>query len=106
MVAVPCCAAMKAPSPVKAGAWRNQPARRCWPHGHAARAPPTPARTRVCVRVQGELGFFWATKIGGPSHGFDLEGQCLLPLLANARHKARTSRHPRHSLTLTRKPEA
>ena len=35
----------------------------------------------------GELGFFWATKIGGPSHGFDLEGQCLLPLLANARHK-------------------
>jgi hypothetical protein len=35
----------------------------------------------------GELGFFWATKIGGPSHGFDIEGQCLLPLLANARHK-------------------
>lgn len=35
----------------------------------------------------GELGFFWATKIGGPSHGFDFEGQCLLPLLANARHK-------------------
>jgi hypothetical protein len=37
---------------------------------------------------QGELGFFWATKIGGPSHGFDFEGQCLLPLLANARNKA------------------
>ncbi|KAL1520740.1 hypothetical protein AB1Y20_022308 [Prymnesium parvum] len=36
---------------------------------------------------KGELGFFWATKIGGPSHGFDVEGQCLLPLLANARHK-------------------
>merc|ERR550525_1122045 len=36
----------------------------------------------------GELGLFWATKIGGPSHGFDIEGQCLLPLLANARHKA------------------
>jgi len=34
-----------------------------------------------------ELGFFWATKIGGPSHGFDFEAQCLLPLLANARHK-------------------
>uniref|UniRef100_A0A7S2SDW3 Uncharacterized protein n=1 Tax=Rhizochromulina marina TaxID=1034831 RepID=A0A7S2SDW3_9STRA len=34
-----------------------------------------------------ELGFFWATKIGGPSHGFDIEGQCLLPLIANARHK-------------------
>jgi len=35
----------------------------------------------------GELGFFWATKIGGPSHGFDFEAQCLLPLLCNARHK-------------------
>eukprot|EP00854_Cymbomonas_tetramitiformis_P003409 gene3409-4288_t len=34
-----------------------------------------------------ELGLFWATKIGGPSHGFDIEGQCLLPLLCNARHK-------------------
>jgi len=35
----------------------------------------------------GELGLWWATKIGGPSHGFDFEGQCLLPLLCNARHK-------------------
>jgi len=35
-----------------------------------------------------ELGLFWATKIGGPSHGFDYEAQCLLPLLCNARHKA------------------
>jgi len=35
----------------------------------------------------GELGLFWATKIGGPSHGFDFETQCVLPLLANARHK-------------------
>lgn len=36
---------------------------------------------------EGELGLFWATKIGGPSHGFDYEGQCHLPLLANARSK-------------------
>lgn len=36
---------------------------------------------------KGELGFFWATKIGGPSHGFDYEAQCLLPLLCNARSK-------------------
>lgn len=35
----------------------------------------------------GELGLFWATKIGGPSHGFDIEGPCILPLLANARTK-------------------
>mmetsp|Transcript_24064 Transcript_24064/g.46949 ORF Transcript_24064/g.46949 Transcript_24064/m.46949 type:complete len:628 (+) Transcript_24064:161-2044(+) len=34
-----------------------------------------------------ELSFFWATKIGGPSHGFDFEAQCILPLLANARSK-------------------
>eukprot|EP00931_Biecheleriopsis_adriatica_P006461 TRINITY_DN10785_c0_g1_i3.p1 TRINITY_DN10785_c0_g1~~TRINITY_DN10785_c0_g1_i3.p1 ORF type:complete len:480 (-),score=100.06 TRINITY_DN10785_c0_g1_i3:27-1466(-) len=51
-----------------------------------------PSRTEVGDIVvhedgPGELGFFWATKIGGPSHGFDIEGQCLLPLLANARHK-------------------
>lgn len=37
--------------------------------------------------AEGELGFFWSTKIGGPSHGFDYEGQCILPLLANARNK-------------------
>lgn len=43
----------------------------------------------------GELGFFWATKIGGPSHGFDYEGQCLLPLLANARHKVVLVTDPR-----------
>lgn len=37
---------------------------------------------------EGDLGLFWATKIGGPSHGFDVEGQCILPLLCNARSKA------------------
>eukprot|EP00928_Gymnodinium_smaydae_P063619 TRINITY_DN4713_c0_g1_i1.p1 TRINITY_DN4713_c0_g1~~TRINITY_DN4713_c0_g1_i1.p1 ORF type:complete len:593 (-),score=67.12 TRINITY_DN4713_c0_g1_i1:18-1796(-) len=42
---------------------------------------------RVHEDEANELGFFWATKIGGPSHGFDFEGQCLLPLLSNARHK-------------------
>eukprot|EP00931_Biecheleriopsis_adriatica_P038739 TRINITY_DN2214_c0_g1_i3.p1 TRINITY_DN2214_c0_g1~~TRINITY_DN2214_c0_g1_i3.p1 ORF type:complete len:700 (-),score=141.81 TRINITY_DN2214_c0_g1_i3:108-2207(-) len=42
-------------------------------------------RTHECE--VGDLGLFWATKIGGPSHGFDFEGQCLLPLLANARSK-------------------
>ena len=54
------------------------------------REPTSVAHTdalRTHEDAAGELGFFWATKIGGPSHGFDLEGQCLLPLLANARHK-------------------
>eukprot|EP00192_Tetraselmis_astigmatica_P011853 CAMPEP_0117681788 /NCGR_PEP_ID=MMETSP0804-20121206/19205_1 /TAXON_ID=1074897 /ORGANISM="Tetraselmis astigmatica, Strain CCMP880" /LENGTH=397 /DNA_ID=CAMNT_0005491641 /DNA_START=241 /DNA_END=1434 /DNA_ORIENTATION=- len=36
---------------------------------------------------EGGLEVFWATKIGGPSHGFDYEGQCLMPLVCNARHK-------------------
>ena len=55
---------------------------------------------RVHEDAEGELGLWWATKIGGPSHGFDLEGQCLLPLLCNARHKvilvsdARFPHHP------------
>merc|ERR1712232_1138917 len=42
---------------------------------------------RIHEDEENELGLFWATKIGGPSHGFDVEAQCLLPLLANARHK-------------------
>mmetsp|Transcript_72489 Transcript_72489/g.169836 ORF Transcript_72489/g.169836 Transcript_72489/m.169836 type:complete len:410 (-) Transcript_72489:49-1278(-) len=45
------------------------------------------AALRTHEDCAGELGFFWATKIGGPSHGFDYETQCILPLLANARHK-------------------
>jgi len=44
-------------------------------------------RLRTHEDAENELGHFWATKIGGPSHGFDFEAQCLLPLLANARHK-------------------
>ena len=31
--------------------------------------------------------YFWATKIGGPSHGFDIAPQCLYSLLGNARNK-------------------
>mmetsp|Transcript_102466 Transcript_102466/g.182018 ORF Transcript_102466/g.182018 Transcript_102466/m.182018 type:complete len:604 (-) Transcript_102466:51-1862(-) len=54
-----------------------QPTRTEWDHG-----------LLIHEDAPGELGYFWATKIGGPSHGFDLEGQCLLPLLCNARHKA------------------
>ena len=46
-----------------------------------------PNKLRTHEDAHGELGFFWATKIGGPSHGFDYESQCILPLLANARHK-------------------
>eukprot|EP00435_Cladocopium_sp_Y103_P000301 s2757_g1.t1 len=50
------------------------------------------------IRVHEEDGLelFWATKIGGPSHGFDVEGQCHLPLLANARSKAESPVLPRN----------
>lgn len=40
--------------------------------------------------------FFWATKIGGPSHGFDFETPCVLPITANARHKAVLVDDPRN----------
>ncbi|CAE7816261.1 unnamed protein product [Symbiodinium sp. CCMP2456] len=39
------------------------------------------------TREEDDLELAWATKIGGPSHGFDHEGRCLLPLLCNARHR-------------------
>merc|ERR1712139_285243 len=42
-----------------------------------------------------ELGLFWATKIGGPSHGFDYEAHCVLPLLANAKQKTIFVKDPR-----------
>eukprot|EP00747_Dinoflagellata_sp_TGD_P210939 gnl/TRDRNA2_/TRDRNA2_84161_c0_seq1.p1 gnl/TRDRNA2_/TRDRNA2_84161_c0~~gnl/TRDRNA2_/TRDRNA2_84161_c0_seq1.p1 ORF type:complete len:415 (+),score=72.07 gnl/TRDRNA2_/TRDRNA2_84161_c0_seq1:3-1247(+) len=45
------------------------------------------SRLQTHEDAEGELGFFWATKIGGPSHGFDYQGLCILPLLCNARHK-------------------
>lgn len=34
------------------------------------------------------LDLMWVTKIAGPSHGFDLISQCLLPLLGNGRNGA------------------
>jgi hypothetical protein len=40
------------------------------------------------TREEDGLDLFWVTKIGGPSHGFDYGGECLLPLLSNARTRA------------------
>lgn len=45
-------------------------------------------RGRPIAILADTLELLWATKIGGPSHGFDYEPQCHLPLLMNARHKA------------------
>lgn len=73
--------------------------------GHARRAGRADAdagsaEEAALARAERELDLFWATKIGGPSHGFDYEGQCLLPLLCNARHKVVTvhdRRYPHHA---------
>jgi hypothetical protein len=43
---------------------------------------------KLTTRDEQGAGLFWVTKIGGPSHGFDMLSQCLLPLLANARNGA------------------
>lgn len=44
--------------------------------------------TQLSTREEDGLGLPWVTKIGGPSHGFDYGGECLLPLLSNGRTKA------------------
>jgi hypothetical protein len=48
-------------------------------------------------REEDDLGLFWVTKIGGPSHGFDYGGNCLLPLLANGRTRTILADDPRWS---------
>ena len=47
------------------------------PLGHALR-----------TREEDDVDLLWVTKIGGPSHGFDVGANCLLPLLANGRTRA------------------
>lgn len=39
----------------------------------------------LTTREEWGVDLLWFTKIGGPSHGFDMLSQCLLPLLANGR---------------------
>lgn len=41
----------------------------------------------IRTREEDGIEMMWATKIGGPSHGFDFQTRCLLPLVCNARHK-------------------
>jgi hypothetical protein len=41
-----------------------------------------------------------ALQIGGPSHGFDYEGQCLMPLVSNARHKVEDGRSSAAAISL------
>lgn len=41
----------------------------------------------ITTREEDGIELMWATKIGGPSHGFDFQTRCLMPLVCNARHK-------------------
>lgn len=64
------------------------------PAQEAAFRAPTSIETKsrsgktLTTRDEQGLGLPWVTKIGGPSHGFDMISQCLLPLLMNARNNA------------------
>jgi hypothetical protein len=42
----------------------------------------------LTTRDEQGAGLMWVTKIGGPSHGFDMLSQCLIALLANPRNNA------------------
>lgn len=58
-----------------------------WREGHSTTAVGKNGRT-LTTREEGGLDTFWITKIGGPSHGFDMSTHCLLPVVSNARSKA------------------
>jgi hypothetical protein len=51
--------------------------------------------SNLVTREEAGLEAAWVTKIGGPSHGFDYDGRCLLPFLSNARTKAILVEDPR-----------
>jgi hypothetical protein len=58
-----------------------------WRADHSTTAVTQSGRT-LTTREEGGLDTFWITKIGGPSHGFDMFSHCLLPVVSNARSKA------------------
>lgn len=65
----------------------DRPGRQTWISSELQLQRPV-AGGALHSREEDDLGLFWVTKIGGPSHGFDVGGHCLLPLLANGRTKA------------------
>jgi hypothetical protein len=66
-------------SPERARAWRD---------GSLSIEHRGSANNRLRTREEDDVELLWVTKIGGPSHGFDYGGNCLLPLLSNGRTKA------------------
>ncbi len=57
-----------------------------WKSDHSVKVDN--GQTQLQTREEDGLGLPWVTKIGGPSHGFDYGGECLLPLISNGRTKA------------------
>ncbi len=58
-----------------------------WMAPHSVTSPTHKKGLEFKTREEDDLELLWVTKIGGPSHGFDVGSKCLLPLLANARTK-------------------
>lgn len=56
----------------------------------------TRSKRRLTTRDEQGLELLWVTKIGGPSHGFDMLSQCLFGLLGNARNGAIVVDDPQH----------
>jgi hypothetical protein len=59
-----------------------------------AKTKGEPVKVRT-TEAHADLGIFWATKVGGPSHGFDTMTNCALSLVTNARNTAILVHDPR-----------
>jgi hypothetical protein len=68
--------------------------RQTWMSGETTELKSAQGHT-LKAREEDDLGLLWLTKIGGPSHGFDVGGQSLLPALTNGRTKAIVVDDPR-----------
>jgi hypothetical protein len=62
--------------------------REAWLANEIRQSIDAPHGGKLTTREEDDLDLLWLTKIGGPSHGFDFGGHCLLPLLSNARTRA------------------
>ena len=62
--------------------------RAAWLANDLRQSLDAPHGGKLTTREEDGVDLLWLTKIGGPSHGFDFGGHCLLPLLSNARTRA------------------
>lgn len=62
--------------------------RKAWLGTETHKSIDAPHGGKLTTREEDDVDLLWLTKIGGPSHGFDFGGHCLMPLLCNARTRA------------------